>query len=355
MNTPHGTSQAIEVRRRLADPGDVCSRLGIDDGARRQRRGLLIRCPWHADRTPSCSVREADDETIAVKCFGCGASGDVLDLVAICHGVDVRGNFAEVLRLAGDMAGVEPAEYRRSVRQRPRRESAFPPEDEVRALWESCRPVLKDAMVCEWLASRTLDAGDVETLDVARALHPNAALPTWARFQGRGWGETGHRCLVPVFDDKGAMRSVRARRVEGDCGPKTLPPTGYRTSGLVMADPLGRQILATGKLPDFWPAKETLRIVVAEGEPDFLTWATAFSEADLTAPAVIGVVSGSWTDRIARLIPDGSRVIVRTHHDDAGEAYAQSVFQTFAGRRVTYLRGGARNCSLCAALARGAA
>lgn len=347
--------QAYSVRRTLRNVREVCHHLGLDDGAKPQGRGLMISCPWHADRTPSCSVREADDETIAVKCFGCGASGDVLDLVAVCHGVDLRQNFREVLRLAENMAGIEAFGQKRRIRPIPRRAAAFPPEDEVRAVWEACNPVLNDRAVRAWLTSRMLDPGTVETLDLARALPRDRALPSWAWFQGRSWWETGHRCLLPVIDDTGTVRSLRARRIEGDVGPKALPPAGYRAGGLVMTDSLGRQILSEGKLPDFWPPREPLRIVVAEGEPDFLTWATAFSDGDLTAPAVIGVVAGSWTDQIATRIPDGSRVIVRTHHDDAGETYAESVFRTLARRPIACLRGGARECPLCSVRTRGAA
>jgi len=352
MNTS-GAERVAEVRRQLADARKICRLLGIDEGAKPQARGLLIRCPWHADRTPSCSVWEADDETIAVNCFACGATGDVLDLVAVSHRLDVRGNFADVLRLAGDLAGVDqpkPAAHRS-----PRRARTFPPADHVAALWASCRPVAHDPEVSAWLTSRGLDPGDVESFDLARALPPDAVLPPWAQSRGRSWRETGHRCILPMFDERGDLASVRSRRVAGDDGPKTLPPAGYRLGGLVMADALGRQLLASGQPPHFWPRKEALRIIVTEGEPDFLTWATAFSDAHLTAPAVVGIVAGSWTDGVAARIPDGSRVIVRTHHDDAGEAYAGAVFGALAQGRATVVRGGARDCSHCLARTRGAA
>jgi len=353
VNAPQTADRAIEVRRRLADPWDVCRRLGIDEGAKPQARGLMIRCPWHADRSPSCSVREAEDETISVNCFGCGATGDVLDLVAISHRLDVRGNFADVLRLADALAGVD--QPKSLDRRLPRPGRTFPPPDHVAALWASCRPIGQDAEVSAWLTSRGLDPGDVESFDLARALPTDSFLPTWAQFRGRSWRETGHRCILPMFDQRGGLASVRARRVADDDGPKTLPPAGYRLGGMVMADALGRQLLATGKRPEFWPRKETLRIIVTEGEPDFLTWATAFPDAHLTAPAVVGIVAGSWTEGVAARIPDGSRVIVRTHHDEAGEAYAGAVLAALAQRRATVVRGGSRDCSHCLARMRGAA
>ena len=40
-------------------------------------RGNMTRCPFHADRTPSMKLNED-----YFYCFGCGTSGDVIDLVA---------------------------------------------------------------------------------------------------------------------------------------------------------------------------------------------------------------------------------------------------------------------------------
>lgn len=41
------------------------------------RQGSMVCCPFHADRTPSMKLNED-----YFYCFGCGATGDVIDLVA---------------------------------------------------------------------------------------------------------------------------------------------------------------------------------------------------------------------------------------------------------------------------------
>jgi DNA primase len=100
---------AREVRDALTDPRALCDALGLLDGPRswaRQARGVIVRCPWHDERTPSCSVYRADDGTIAAKCHGCGASGDALSLVAAVSGLDPRRDFAAVLDEAARIAGV---------------------------------------------------------------------------------------------------------------------------------------------------------------------------------------------------------------------------------------------------------
>ena len=41
------------------------------------KRGSMVCCPFHNDRTPSMKLNED-----YFYCFGCGATGDVIDLVA---------------------------------------------------------------------------------------------------------------------------------------------------------------------------------------------------------------------------------------------------------------------------------
>ena len=77
---------------------------------------------------------------------------------------------------------------------------------------------------------------------------------------------------------------------------------------------------------------ERVGALVVEGEPDFLTWATRFSDANETAPGVIGVGSGAWSKGLADRIPDRARVIVRTHDDRAGQKYAAEVIDTLGAR-----------------------
>ena len=46
------------------------------------RQGSMVCCPFHADRTPSMKLNED-----YFYCFGCGASGDVIDLAARLFGL----------------------------------------------------------------------------------------------------------------------------------------------------------------------------------------------------------------------------------------------------------------------------
>ena len=115
--------------------------------------------------------------------------------------------------------------------------------------------------------------------------------------------------------------AVWALARERDCLLVTKDEDFHRLSVLRGAPPAG------------WPRQ----VVVSEGVPDFLTWATHYGDAAEDAPALIGVISGSWSLELAATIPDGSRVIVRTHHDKAGDTYAETIRASLA-RRCKVLR-----------------
>lgn len=63
------------------------------------RQGSIICCPFHADRTPSMKLNED-----YFYCFGCGASGDVIDLAARLFGLS---GYEAAKKLAADFGITE--------------------------------------------------------------------------------------------------------------------------------------------------------------------------------------------------------------------------------------------------------
>ena len=63
------------------------------------RQGNMICCPFHDDRTPSMKLNED-----YFYCFGCGASGDVIDLAARLFGLS---GYDAAKKLAADFGIVE--------------------------------------------------------------------------------------------------------------------------------------------------------------------------------------------------------------------------------------------------------
>jgi len=289
-------------------------------------------CPFHAEDTPSFHVRA---DLGVFKCFGCGASGDVIAFVMLIHGI----SFVEALKRlqAGLGEAKAPAAHLQPARRRPPSSTLPPPEDVARLLGVS-RPVTDDPDVAAYLRSRSIDPAAVHArVTLARALPEGCECPKWATKviepggRPRPWSDTDYRLLVPMFRP-GVWDpcSLRARRiVPGD--PKSLAGRGISTRGQVMADALGRYLLVHRRVPPDWPVNQQLLVVIAEGEIDFLTLGTWWPD-EHPSPAVLGVVSGSWTPEIAACIPDGARIEIRTDPDEAGDRMAVGICATFSGR-----------------------
>ncbi|HEU4411159.1 MAG TPA: hypothetical protein VFS43_38255 [Polyangiaceae bacterium] len=354
---------ALEVKAGLARRGPFALLDGLALPYQRDGRAAVLLCPFHGERTPSARLRVGPEGTLQLRCHGaCQRTYDALHLVALARGLDVESQFVEVLvegaRLAGlyqleadllrERSGLPPGAGPKAppppAPPPPARPAPdYPPASEVEALWrrgtkplvdyrttapDTVETVVADPEAYAALEGRGISPEAVTDLDLARVLAPGAALPRWARYRGRHraethpqglpWPELGYRIVLPVYDAKGAMRSVRAWRVgparhEGD--PKRLPPSGCRADGLLLANAEARAMLERGD-----PHAPPLRLLVAEGEPDFLTIATGHRGHYLyAAPAVVGLASGSWTDDAAARVPRGSSVVVATHADDAGE------------------------------------
>ena len=63
------------------------------------QQGSMVCCPFHADRTPSMKLNED-----YFYCFGCGATGDVIDLAARLFGLS---SYDAAKKLAADFGIVE--------------------------------------------------------------------------------------------------------------------------------------------------------------------------------------------------------------------------------------------------------
>jgi len=324
------TARREELVRRLAAVGPLglCERLGLE--ARRDGSGFKIEpCPHHGGRN-ACNLRIGPDGTLQVKCYGCELAGGALDLIAAARSLDVRRDFPRVLEVAAEIVGDGTLDHApRPPAPRPSK-ATYPPAGEVERFNGCLSSAWSDTEIRRQLADRAIDPTHATDRRLAFAIVSDARAPRWARYQGRTWLDWGRRLAVPMFDAAGRLVTWHARRLAGpdDGAPKGLTPAGFKIGGTVMADPLGRMLLATGEAPDWWRDRT---VIVAEGVPDWLTWATHYGD-DESAPAVLGVISGSWSAELAGRIPDGCRVIVRTHDDTAGVKYGLEIVRSLRDR-----------------------
>jgi hypothetical protein len=208
-----------------------------------------------------------------------------------------------------------------------------PSKTEVDALWAMSSPVGSDPDAAAWFTRRYAEHAitfleHAELWDLARVIPRVVRLPRWAWSHGGSWVQTGHRLLFRLWDHNGRALSVRARCLEPTITPKSLAAAGFSVKGLVLADPLGVQLLA-GHVPHWWERHE---VVIAEGEPDWLIWAAVQRETDPQGPAVLGVEAGVWCQQIADRILGGTRVALRVHHDAPGEVYARQIAGSLSRR-----------------------
>lgn len=319
-----------DVRNALIEPRKLVEALGIAKHVRQHGGGVMVCCPVHGERNPSCSVTRGPDGTVRVRCFACDFSADAIGLVAQVLGLPTRGDgFKEtlaaaaelggLLSLASELRGNRPGgTYERPKPPPPEPPPPYPEPTELAALWEAAQPAGDDVLCSGYLVARRIDPDEVDRRKLARALRDRQPLPEWARFHGASWLETGHRLLLRVFDAAGVMRSVRACRVVDGDTPKRLPPARKRAAELVLANRRAvGMLLGRARTP---------RVVLVEGEPDFLTWATRANDA------VIGIGSGWWSEAFAARIPRGCDVVIRTHADAQGERYAEAIAKTLGER-----------------------
>ncbi|MDF1666933.1 MAG: hypothetical protein P1V97_34605 [Planctomycetota bacterium] len=281
------------------------------------------------------------------RCHACKASGDVVSLVAAAMTGTTNPKDWRPVRswFFGNVLQSEETAPRRQA-PRAKRKPVFNHDHqhikEAQLLWDRCEPILDHPRAACWLESRGFSVEEIaraEDLDLCRVIPLSGPLPKWARFGGYDWRTLLAVLVFPCFNSKGEVVSVRARLLGEDkripAGLKTLAPAqrGMATNS-VLANDLGKLILKTGKIPEFYKqdAASQLEVVVVEGEPDFLSWALQFSDADLFAPVVFALWSGGWSQEIADRIPSRARVVARTDQGEAGDRYALEVYESVKER-----------------------
>ena len=347
---------AREVRDALTDPRALCDALGLLDGPRswaRQGRGVIVRCPWHDERTPSCSVYRADDGTIAAKCHGCGASGDALSLVAAVGGLDLRRDFAAVLDEAARLAGVRlsspstgytaprpspaprPAPAARERGLEPLADDAF--AELADALLEMC-PVEGEADALAYLEDRgvaelathwgALPADRDRIAAVRDALVARFGRETWARCglaHGDGpragdWLFAEHRLVIPwrAAGVSGSVLSLQRRLLRAPSSPRE--PKYIVTRGRAATVPYGCE----DALEELG---EGVEVCVVEGALDALAMRLLARRAGRSRAVVAIPGVEHWAKHLAQLgaLARGRVAVVALDADAAGERHVSEL------------------------------
>lgn len=219
-----------------------------------------------------------------------------------------------------------------SLEAKPQKPRLMLPAHELTSFARMTSPVAESPTCLSWLERRGMStlSAELDTLRLARAIPADAPVPWWAKTKHFPW-TARHHLVVGLYDGVGARRSFHARRVvdDGIDDIKVGSPAGYTTAGLVMANEAARAMLQRKHAPSsLW---------INEGLPAFL--GLAASPRLPAGAAVIGHLSGGWCEAHAATVPDGTRVVIYTDTDKAGNDYAAHIASTFTGRAVELVRG----------------
>ena len=246
----------------------------------------LGHCPFHEDRTPSFYV---NDSKGVFHCFGCGASGDILDFLQLFHGV----GFSEAVQMAG---GEWPTyEARTKPSKLPK---ARDTEAEARKLWSYAGPIFGTP------AERYLEL---------RGL-PLASFPKtdWLRFS-HAW----HRdfqfelpALLSAFTDcEGNVRGIQRTYIAPD-GRKIDHPDAKLSLGSIRG-----HAIRLGEAED--------KLILCEGLEDALTLRSAMPDY------AVWVAGG--TSNLSQLeIPNSvSDLTIAADNDEAGRCAALRAAESY--------------------------
>lgn len=196
-------------------------------------------CPFHADRSPSFTVFDGGQRFM---CFGCGATGDVLDFVSRYYRLGLR---ESAMKLAGNILPTVEVVPQSCSRE----QFSDDRTNEARAIWRGSKPA-PGTLAEAYLRSRGI----------------NIAIPESIRFTSLCYGKRGREypCLVAVVagpDSKfwGIQRTYLADDGSGKANlPKPKLSLGKVSGGAIRLAPVSGNLVVTEGLEDGLTLQQTM-------------------------------------------------------------------------------------------------
>jgi DNA primase len=252
-------------------------------------------CPFHADRSPSFTIF---DGGARFHCFGCGASGDVIDYVQQLRGVGLREAAAMLDSGALPIARIETS----------RRGEVEPERDtiaEARAIWRTVVDVAGTA---------------AESYLRRRAIHiPAPRSVGFARLRYGGRGQPLPCLVAVVVSVENKLVGVQRCFLDEDGRKADVPAPklslGRIRGAAIRLAPAAAELVVTGGVEDGLTLQQELGLPV---------WAAA-GEGNMSAMRLPDIVRA---------------VVIGADNDASGEAHAQRAAEAFSlqGRKVRIMR-----------------
>jgi hypothetical protein len=322
MTRETSPSATLSGRRLEEIKGDVAELLAI---LQLERPGPHCKCPLHEDETGSLSVWNQDNAWL-FKCHSCGASGSVVDALALTEKITAAEAIAHLLRPQGVQTAADllRQKQRRAAVQTTAKPPAepippVPDEDKLRRVHERAMETLFSdaALQRRWLGKRGIPLSTAQKFGLG--------FMPWLRFEG--WKHSLKDVwVIPISDANGKRLALKLHRENPQKGPKcSWAPIGTEPKKDVARGISPRHGYATFFLAPEWGEPEKY-LFLCPGELKAL----AISGAGFQATAITAGESWRWTPGSAARLT-GRKIVIVYDDDPAGIKFKNNTIAALVG------------------------
>lgn len=300
---------------RLKQYNDMQSTMSSYVNLKRKGSGYVCLCPFHSEKTPSCTVFP---ETQSFYCFGCGAGGDVITFIMKIENLEYMESLRFLAQKAGlpmpeDVQNDDTAKLKMRILEINRKTARFFHS-------QLYSPTGKAGL--EYLHNRGFSANIIKKFGIGFAPDTWDSLRNFLRRQGYTEDELitayliarsqkgnlydvfRNRIIIPIIDLRGNVIGFGGRLLGGD-GPK------YLNSSDTPVFKKSRNLFSL----NFAKSAKTRKLILAEGYMDVIA---IFSAG---FPNVVATLGTALTKEQARLMGQyADEVIIAYDSDSAGQA-----------------------------------
>lgn len=303
----------------------------------RRGRNYVCNCPFHSEKTPSCTIFS---DTQSFYCFGCGAGGDVITFIMKIENLD----FSEAVKLLAQRSGLELPQNSSADSQYAKRKTRIYEMNRLAANFFYSNLVKgSDKKGLQYFAERALTPQTIKKYGLGYAPDSWDSLCTYLKSKGYSDDEiidawlggrskkSGKmfdmfrgRVMFPIIDLRGNIIGFGGRVLDGS-QPKYL-----NTSKTPVFDK-GNNLFSM----NFAKNASTKRLILCEGYMDVI----AVNQAGFEN--VVATLGTAITPEQARLISHyAEEVIIAYDSDGAGQKATQKAINHFAdvGVRTRIIR-----------------
>lgn len=282
---------------------------------KRAGHNYVCLCPFHSEKSPSCTVYPDND---SFYCFGCGAGGDVITFIRKIENLD----YLEALKFLADRAGIRMPEDAQN-NELSRLKSRILEINRVTARFFYSQLTSKRGEKClRYISSRSLTPDTVKKYGLGFADDSWDSLKRHLNTQGysddelvsagvcarsssgRVYDVFRDRLMFPIIDLRGNVIAFGGRIMDGS-GPK------YLNSGDTPVFKKSRNLFSL----NFAKNAKSERLILAEGYMDVI----AVNQAGFEN--VVATLGTALTQEQARLMAQYAKeVIIAYDSDSAGQA-----------------------------------